>query len=461
MAQLHTGVSKQRTGFMPTVGHSSFSLLPAVSVTLRAETRLRCVQGHVTTLLSRRTLGGFSGGSAATVSRKRRFSRTVRAYFSWVAYRPTNPSARLLRNTTLAFGPQHPAAHGILKIVLQLQGELVRHVDPQFGFLHRGTEKLMENRNFLQSLPYFDRFDYVANLTQEHAFCVALEALHPTVALTATTQLARALFDEVSRVLNHLLTLSATALDMSAMGPIFWAFEERENLMALLEQASGARMHTGLHRPFTFDVSVFTGVFFRDLSFFLSRCGRSISGAFLGLLNNRALRSRLSLVGQMTESKVLAYGLSGIPARSAGVLADRRLQTRMAATAYAYLNTRVFLGRRGDNLDRFVLRIKEAVEAFRALAQLQRLLSRPENPRLGVSQLTHTLGSSLRHCLRTRRTTTRLCRIVRGAAARTAAYGATLRPVSLPNFSFASSPTRSKFTSMEALISHFRLASEG
>lgn len=139
-----------------------------------------------------------------------------------MAYNPQGSRAsRLIRNTTLAFGPQHPAAHGILKIVLQLQGEVLRHVDPQFGYLHRGTEKLMENRNFLQSLPYFDRFDYVANFTQEHAFCGALEALQPSFSVPASVLLARSLFDELSRVLNHLLTLSATALDLSAMGPIF------------------------------------------------------------------------------------------------------------------------------------------------------------------------------------------------------------------------------------------------
>jgi NADH-quinone oxidoreductase subunit D len=126
------------------------------------------------------------------------------------------------RQGTVAFGPQHPAAHGILKLQMQLHGEVLRWVDPQFGYLHRGTEKLIEARNCLQSLPYFDRFDYVANLFQEHAFCLAVEALYGLpLHLTTGVQLARVLFDEISRILNHLLTLSATALDLSAMGPIF------------------------------------------------------------------------------------------------------------------------------------------------------------------------------------------------------------------------------------------------
>jgi len=128
----------------------------------------------------------------------------------------------------VAFGPQHPAAHGILKLQLQLHGEVLRWVDPQFGFLHRGSEKLAEGRNLLQALPYFDRFDYVANLFQEHAYCLAVEALGTRGDVVSTgVQLARVLFDEISRILNHLLTLSATALDLSVMGPIFWAFEER------------------------------------------------------------------------------------------------------------------------------------------------------------------------------------------------------------------------------------------
>lgn len=274
------------------------------------------------------------------------------------------------RQGTLAFGPQHPAAHGILKLQMQLHGEVLRWVDPQFGYLHRGTEKLMEARTCLQSLPYFDRFDYVANLFQEHAFCLAVEALYGLPShLTTGVQLARVLFDEISRILNHLLTLSATALDLSAMGPIFWAFEERESLMELCEQASGARMHTALYRPFAFDFTVVSGVFIRELGHFLSRCGRSLAGAFLGLLNNRSLKSRLSFVGQISLAKAEAYGITGLTARSCGSLYDLRLQGRVGYTIYRGLAFRVFLGRRGDNFDRFLLRVKEVAECFRLLSQ--------------------------------------------------------------------------------------------
>lgn len=202
---------------------------------------------------------------------------------------------------------------------LQLNGEILRWVDPQFGFLHRGTEKLMEGRTLLQSIPYFDRFDYVANLFQEHAYCLAVETLSKQHnILTATVQLFRTLFDEISRILNHLLTLSASALDLGVMGPIFWAFEERESLMEICERASGARMHTALYRPFGFDVTAISTALFRDMTAFITRCSRSLSGAFMGLLYNRALKTRLAMVGQISTMRIRSYGVTGLIARSGG-----------------------------------------------------------------------------------------------------------------------------------------------
>jgi NADH:ubiquinone oxidoreductase subunit D len=304
--------------------------------------------------------------------------------------------SRQIKQASLAFGPQHPAAHGILKLQLYLSGETIRWLDPQFGLLHRGTEKLFESRNLLQALPYFDRFDYVANLFQEHAFCLAVEALHESISfLSAPVYTARRVFDELSRILNHLLTLSATALDLSAMGPIFWAFEERENILELCEQASGARMHTAMYRPFFFDFSVFSGSFVNELAQFLTRCSRSLSGAFLGLLNNRGLKSRLSGVGQVSRAKVQAYGLSGIISRSSGVFADQRYSGVDSNHAHS-VTSRTFLGKRGDNLDRFLLRVKETAESFRVLSQtLQSLrtgLQRPIQAHEGSSGRQFTLA---------------------------------------------------------------------
>ena len=221
---------------------------------------------------------------------------------------------------SLSFGPQHPAAHGILKLQMLLQGEVLRQVDPCFGYLHRGSEKLMTARTLLQALPYFDRFDYVANLQQEHAFCLAVESLSsPVVQPSNLASLVRTLFDELSRIMNHLLTLSASSLDLGVMGPIFWAFEEREVIMEVFEQASGARMHTALYKPFEVDFSYINSGLFLEIAAFLTKASRAVAGAFLGLLSNRSLRTRLSFVGQISQSKVLGYGITGLIARSSGL----------------------------------------------------------------------------------------------------------------------------------------------
>jgi NADH:ubiquinone oxidoreductase subunit D len=280
-----------------------------------------------------------------------------------------------IRSCWLNFGPQHPAAHGIVRLNMQLCGEVLCRVDPQFGLLHRGTEKLVETRTVMQALPYFDRFDYVANLFQEHAYCLAVESLGKGVSVqNAQITVARLFFDELSRVLNHLLTLSATSLDLSAMGPIFWAFEERERIMELFERVSGARMHTALYAPFSFDFAALTARFWSDCAGFLNRAGRALSGAFLGLLHNRALKSRLGGVGQLSPIKLKSYGITGVVARSSGLLVDLRLHRTRAYSAYPALSFRTFVGRRGDNYDRFILRIKEVMEALRLVAQVVSIL---------------------------------------------------------------------------------------
>ena len=161
-------------------------------------------------------------------------------------------SVRRSRSLLLNFGPQHPAAHGLVKVSLALEGDVIMRADPHFGLLHRGSEKLCESRSLLQALPYLDRMDYVANLFGEHAFISAVEQLGGSHKLGSLVALTRLILDELSRVLNHLMTLSAVCLDLGAMGPIFWAFEERESIMEFFERISGARMHTAIYRPFTF-----------------------------------------------------------------------------------------------------------------------------------------------------------------------------------------------------------------
>jgi len=351
------------------------------------------------------------------------------------------PGGRPIKSFVLNFGPQHPAAHGILKLVAQMSGEVLERVDPQFGLLHRGTEKLVESRPFLQALPYFDRFDYVANLFQEHAFCVSLERLNAPHggALDGALLAFRTLFDEMSRVLNHLLTLSAVSLDMGVMGPLFWAFEERERLMELFERVSGARMHTALYRPFTVDLSPLTRGFFTDLAHFLTRCGRSLSGAFLGLLHNRVMKTRMAMLGQVSRAKVGAHGITGVVARSAGLCVDLRLAPAVGYGAYRALSFRTFMGRRGDNLDRFLLRIKETVEAFRLISQVAQALS-PLGTR-GARPLGAGPGPAR-------------------AGARAAGPAPEVRAEGGCRSCFPV-PAPGPYSSMEALISHFRLSSEG
>src|SRR5438270_2300193 len=153
-----------------------------------------------------------------------------------------------LRNFTINFGPQHPAAHGVLRLVLELDGEIVERVDPHIGLLHRGTEKLIEYKTYLQAVPYFDRLDYVAPLTQEHAFCLAIERLLG-LSVPKRAQIIRVLYHEISRLLSHLLNVTTQALDVGALTPPLWGFEEREKLMMFYERASGSRMHANYFRP--------------------------------------------------------------------------------------------------------------------------------------------------------------------------------------------------------------------
>ena len=186
-------------------------------------------------------------------------------------------SERKIKSFILNFGPQHPASHGVLRLVVQLNGELVERADPHVGFLHRGTEKLMESRNYLKSLPYLDRLDYVSMMTQEHAFCIAIESLLKTVSYTSLYVQIRVLFDELTRILNHLLAISTHSLDVGNMSPMLWAFEERERIMELYERVSGARMHAAFYRPNDIDWTGLDYQFFLDVSMYARDCFKSLT----------------------------------------------------------------------------------------------------------------------------------------------------------------------------------------
>lgn len=288
-------------------------------------------------------------------------------------------SERKIKSFTLNFGPQHPAAHGVLRLVVQLSGELVERTDPHVGFLHRGTEKLIEKRTYLKAIPYFDRLDYVSMMTQEHAFCNAVESLLDTTSHTALHVQIRVLFDELTRIMNHLLALSCHSLDVGNMSPLFWAFEERERLMEFYERVSGARMHAAFYRPNDLDWTGLNHQFFIDVSLFARDCFKSLTEIFVVLTTNNIWKTRLVNIGSITFKDALSYGLSGPVIRSAGLKKDIRLLRSETYASYWFISLNSFLGKRGDSYDRFLIRVREMYESvnivFQVLSNLTTLKS--------------------------------------------------------------------------------------
>lgn len=279
-------------------------------------------------------------------------------------------SERKIKSFILNFGPQHPASHGVLRLVVQLNGELVERADPHVGFLHRGTEKLMESRNYLKSLPYFDRLDYVSMMTQEHAFCIAIETLMKSVSYTSLYVQIRTLFDELTRILNHLLAISTHSLDVGNMSPLFWAFEEREKIMEFYERVSGARMHAAFYRPNDIDWTGLNFQFFLDISMFARDCFKSLTEIFSVLSTNRIWKSRLVNVGSLNQIDAYSYGCTGPIIRSAGIKKDIRFSKSETYSHYWFLNIQGFLGKRGDSYDRFLIRIREMYESVNIIFQI-------------------------------------------------------------------------------------------
>lgn len=289
----------------------------------------------------------------------------------WQPLLPLNSySERKVKSFVLNFGPQHPAAHGVLRLVVQLSGELVERADPHVGFLHRGTEKLIEKRTYLKSIPYFDRLDYVSMMTQEHAFCIAVESLLQTTSYTAVYVQIRVLFDELTRILNHLLALACHSLDVGNMSPLFWAFEEREKIMEFYERVSGARMHAAFYRPNDIDWTGLNYQFFLDLSIFSRDCFKSLTEIFVVLTNNNIWKSRLVGVGSINFSDVVSYSTSGPVVRSVGIKKDMRFYRSETYGCYWFLSMHSFLGKRGDSYDRFLIRVREMYESINIVFQI-------------------------------------------------------------------------------------------
>ncbi|WP_192356103.1 NADH-quinone oxidoreductase subunit D [Mesorhizobium mediterraneum] len=316
-----------------------------------------------------------------------------------------------IRNFTINFGPQHPAAHGVLRLVLELDGEVVKRVDPHIGLLHRGTEKLIEHKNYLQALPYFDRLDYVAPMNQEHAFCLAAEKLLE-ISVPRRGQLIRVLFCEIGRLLSHLLNVTTQAMDIGALTPPLWGFAEREKLMVFYERASGARMHAnyfrvgGVHQdlpPKLLD----------DIWDFCDPFLKVCDNLEVLLTDNRIFKQRNVDIGVIGLDDAWAWGFSGVMVRGSGAAWD--LRKAQPYECYPEMDFDIPVGKNGDCYDRYLVRMEEMRQSVRVMKQCLEKLRSPEG---------------------------------RG-------------PVALPNQKITP-PSRAEMKrSMEATIHHFKLYTEG
>lgn len=266
---------------------------------------------------------------------------------------------------TLNFGPQHPAAHGVLRLLLELDGEIVERSDPHIGFLHRGTEKLIEYKTYLQALPYFDRLDYVAPLCQEHAFALAVEKLLG-ITPPPRAQYIRVLFAEISRILNHLLNVPALALDVGAMTPFLWAFEEREKLMGFCERVSGARMHANYYRPGGVHGDLPPGLI-QDIAVFCKTFPTFLDDMEGLLTENRIFKQRTVDIGVVSADKAIDWGFSGPVLRASGVPWD--LRRSQPYDAYEHMEFQIPVGKKGDCYDRYLVRVVEMRESLKIIQQ--------------------------------------------------------------------------------------------
>lgn len=270
-----------------------------------------------------------------------------------------------IKNFSMNFGPQHPAAHGVLRLVLDLDGEVVLKADPHIGLLHRGTEKLIEYKTYMQALPYFDRLDYVSMMSQEHAYVLAVESLlNCKVPLRA--QVIRVMFAEITRILNHLLALNAHALDVGAMTPFLWGFEEREKLMEFYERVSGARMHAAYFRPGGVSQDLPVGIC-DDIYKFVCQFTYRLNEMEELLTNNRIWKQRLVDIGIVSATDALNWGFSGVLLRGSGICWDLR-QTN-PYDFYDKITFKVPVGKNGDCYDRYLIRVTEMRESLKIIEQ--------------------------------------------------------------------------------------------
>ena len=279
-----------------------------------------------------------------------------------------------VRNFNINFGPQHPAAHGVLRLVLELDGEVVERVDPHIGLLHRGTEKLIEYKTYLQAVPYFDRLDYVAPMNQEHAFALAVEKL-AGIEVPRRGQLIRVLYSEIGRILSHLLNITTQALDVGALTPPLWGFEEREKLMVFYERACGARMHAayvrpgGVHQDLPQDL-------IDDIEAWCDPFLQTVDDIDTLLTGNRIFKQRNVDIGVISLEDAWAWGMSGVMVRGSGAAWD--LRKSQPCECYEEMEFDIPIGKNGDCYDRYLIRMEEMRQSVAIMKQCIAKLNEPE-----------------------------------------------------------------------------------
>ena len=308
---------------------------------------------------------------------------------------------------TLNFGPQHPAAHGVLRLILDMDGEVVERADPHIGLLHRGTEKLIEYKTYLQAIPYFDRLDNVSPMAQEHAFALAVEKLLD-LEIPIRAKYIRVLFCEITRILNHILNITTMAIDVGAMTPLLWGFEEREILMGFYERVSGARLHANYFRPGGVHKDLPPGLA-EDIMAFVERFPQVIDDIETLLTENRIFKQRTVDIGVVNAEQALDWGFSGPMLRASNVAWD--LRRNQPYEVYDQMDFFIPVGKNGDCYDRYVVRMEEMRQSVRIMQQC--LEKMPEGP------------------------------------------------IKVDNYKITPPPRAEMKTSMEALIHHFKLYTEG
>ena len=282
--------------------------------------------------------------------------------------------AKQQKNLNLNFGPQHPAAHGVLRLILELDGEVVEKADPHIGLLHRGTEKLIEHKTYTQAVPYFDRLDYVAPMNQEHAFALAIEKILK-IEVPIRAQYIRVLFCEIGRILSHILNITTQALDVGALTPSLWGFEERETLMTFYERASGSRLHANYFRAGGVHKDLPRGLD-NDIADFIKKFPKIIDDLESLLTDNRIFKQRNVDIGIVTKQDALDYSFSGVMLRGSNVAWD--LRKSQPYDCYEQMDFNIPVGKNGDCYDRYLCRVEEMRESIRIIDQC--LKNMPKGP---------------------------------------------------------------------------------